>query len=240
MRIEVNIPERHYNNIMAIDSVSLGRAPYKGIIIYAINAIKLGKVLQQEPTTKNNLGVDCISRVEAIKCLECDFDITGKENMKTVVNYINSAHDKIVNLPSITPQLSSGLAKNSKKLDGELDCISRADAIKAMQNKAKKLKNEDTINGLCGAVAILYEMSSVTPQEPTDKNFTKADIDAIVKAINEGWELRVNEILSKIRAEIEKLRPNLRPEQMTDYDYAMVEVVDDIVAIIDKYRADKE
>ncbi|MBQ5593274.1 MAG: hypothetical protein IIU76_01680, partial [Bacteroidales bacterium] len=36
-------------------------------------------------------------------------------------------------------------------------------------------------------------------QEPTDKNFTKADIDAIVKAINEGWELRVNEILSKIR-----------------------------------------
>ena len=76
--------------------------------------------------------------------------------------------------------------------------------------------------------------------EPTDKKFTKADIDAIVKAINEGWELRVNEILGKIRAEIEKLRPNLRPEQMTDYDYAMVEVVDDIVAIIDKYRADKE
>lgn len=77
-------------------------------------------------------------------------------------------------------------------------------------------------------------------QEPTDKNFTKADIDAIVKAINEGWELRVNEILSKIRAEIEQLQPNLRPEQMTDYDYAMVEVVDDIVAILDKYKADKE
>ena len=54
-----------------------------------------------EPTTKNDLGVDCISRAEAIKCLECDFDITGKENMKTVVNYINSAHDKIVNLPRV-------------------------------------------------------------------------------------------------------------------------------------------
>jgi len=54
-------------------------------------------------TTKNDLVVDCISRAEAIKCLECDFDITGKENMKTVVNYINSAHDKIVNLPSVTP-----------------------------------------------------------------------------------------------------------------------------------------
>lgn len=45
-------------------------------------------------------------------------------------------------------------------------------------------------------------------------------------------------VIDKIYAEIEKLRPNLRPEYMTDYDYAMVEVVDDIVAIIDKYRAE--
>ena len=47
-------------------------------------------------------------------------------------------------------------------------------------------------------------------------------------------------ILDKIRAEIEKLRPNLRPEQMTDYDYAMVNVVNDIVAIIDKYKAESD
>ena len=59
------------------------------------------EALEQESTTKNDLGADCISRAEAIKCLECDFDITGKENMKTVVNYINSAHDKIVNLPRV-------------------------------------------------------------------------------------------------------------------------------------------
>ena len=52
------------------------------------------------------------------------------------------------------------------KNDLGVDCISRADAIKAMQNKAKKLKNEDTINGLCGAVAILFDLPSVTPQEP--------------------------------------------------------------------------
>ena len=69
--------------------------PFDKAILYAI------KALEQEPTTKNDLGVDCISRAEAIKCLECDFDITGKENMKTVVNYINSAHDKIVNLPRV-------------------------------------------------------------------------------------------------------------------------------------------
>lgn len=49
MRFEIDIPEHHYNNIMALDSVSLGRVPYKGIIMYAINAIKHGKVLEQEP-----------------------------------------------------------------------------------------------------------------------------------------------------------------------------------------------
>ncbi|MBP3889360.1 MAG: hypothetical protein J6F30_17180 [Cellulosilyticum sp.] len=53
-------------------------------------------------------------------------------------------------------------------------------------------------------------------------------------------EVEQEPILDKIRAEIEKLRPNLRPEQMTDYDYAMVDVVNDIVAIIDKYKAESE
>ena len=65
-------------------------------------------LLEQEPTTKNDLEVDCISRAEAIKCLECDFNITGKENMKTVVNYINSAHDKIMNLPRVKQESKTG------------------------------------------------------------------------------------------------------------------------------------
>lgn len=51
MRLEIDIAEHHYNNIMALDSVSLGRVPYKGIIMYSINAIKHGKVLDQEPKT---------------------------------------------------------------------------------------------------------------------------------------------------------------------------------------------
>lgn len=49
MRLEIDIPEHHYNNIMALDSVNLGRVPYKGIIMYTINAIKHGRVLEQEP-----------------------------------------------------------------------------------------------------------------------------------------------------------------------------------------------
>ncbi len=49
MKLEIDIPKHQYKNIMALDSISLGRAPYKGIIRYAINAIKRGKALEQEP-----------------------------------------------------------------------------------------------------------------------------------------------------------------------------------------------
>ena len=49
------------------------------------------------------------------------------------------------------------------------DCISRKEAIKAMEDKAKGLKNLDTINGLCGAVAILYDLPSVQPIRPKGK-----------------------------------------------------------------------
>ena len=58
MRLEIDIPEHHYNNIIAFDSVSLGRVPYKGIIMYAINAIKRGKALAQEPTEKPHIKGD--------------------------------------------------------------------------------------------------------------------------------------------------------------------------------------
>jgi len=103
-------------NDLAVDAVS--RQAINGYIDYILShgmgkkksfdfikkfVANLPPATPQASTTKNDLAVDCISRAEAIKCLECDFDITGKENMKTVVNYINSAHDKIVNLPSVTP-----------------------------------------------------------------------------------------------------------------------------------------
>ena len=48
------------------------------------------------------------------------------------------------------------------------------------------------------------------------------------------------QVLDEIRAEIEQLRPNLRPEQMTDYDYAMVDAINGIVAIFDKYKTESE
>jgi hypothetical protein len=92
-------------------------------------------VFEQEPTTKNDLGV--------------------KHHKQNIQAY---AHDFGVSEEQAETEL------RDTKNDLGVDLISRADAIQAMQDKAKKLTNEDTINGLCGAVAMLYEMPSVTPQ----------------------------------------------------------------------------
>ena len=173
MRLEIDIAEHHYNNIMALDSVSLGRVPYKGIIMYSINAIKHGKVLAQEPT-KNNLGVDLISRSDALDCVNWGYSFSD-------------IYKKINELPSVTPLLSSELEKNSQKLEknfGELDCIDRAELLKAMDTWDKfgytetgcfvrKPKGdyvpyvhyEDMVN-------CVKNMSSVTPQEPKTGHWT--------------------------------------------------------------------
>ena len=42
MKVLIDIPEHQYNNIVELGSISIGRAPYKGIIMCAINAIKQG------------------------------------------------------------------------------------------------------------------------------------------------------------------------------------------------------
>lgn len=75
-------------------------------------------------------------------------------------------------------------------------------------------------------------------QEPTDKNFTKADIDAIVKAINDGWELRVNEILDKIRAEIIE-DCGYSKDYVGAFTYSTIKLKT-VLQIIDKYKAESE
>ena len=176
-----------YKEAVTEDGVCYLTSDDKNTLAYAIKCCKQFEdmkksfdswVLREEPsssenpnksetstgsTIKNDLAVDCVSRKEVIDAInanciwENEYNLTSSRIKKAVEN-----------LPSVTP-LSSGLEKNSKKLEknfGESDCISRADAIKAMQDKAKELKNEDTINGLCGAVAILYEMHPITPIRP--------------------------------------------------------------------------
>ena len=51
------------------------------------------------------------------------------------------------------------------------DLINRQDAIKAIDEKAKRIKNEDTLNGLAGAVGILFDLPSVTQKSETVTEF---------------------------------------------------------------------
>jgi hypothetical protein len=90
---------------------------------------------------------------------------------------------------------------------------------------------EDALFKLDRSIITLGEFGEMTKpldreveQEPTDKNFTKADIDAIVTAINAHWEL----ILDEIRAEIEEL------------DYITFDGITKrrCLEIIDKYKAE--
>ena len=61
----------------------------------------------EEPTTKNNLGVDCISRTQAIERLKLNFPISqGADNSRDRHRYMQAQADlqAIRELPSVTPQ----------------------------------------------------------------------------------------------------------------------------------------
>ena len=50
MRILIDIPDTQYNNIMEVKSMSLGRIPYKGIIMNAIRGIQNGTPIPDNAT----------------------------------------------------------------------------------------------------------------------------------------------------------------------------------------------
>lgn len=90
-KLIVEISEHQYNNIKAFSSINLARVPYKGIIMYAINAIKRGRVLEQEPILDkvraeivNHCGVNtdyCDS------CRFCTDSIEVREILKIIDKY---------------------------------------------------------------------------------------------------------------------------------------------------------
>ena len=124
MRLEIDIAEHHYNNIMALDSVCLGRVPYKGIIMYSINAIKHGKVLEQEPTTRNCFGCKYAKDNHNAGTEECHLCMWENQYTSTTKNelvvdcidrnsikyypgqggYMYASKGEIDKLPSVTPQ----------------------------------------------------------------------------------------------------------------------------------------
>jgi hypothetical protein len=50
MRLIIDIPDTQYNNIMETESMSLGRIPYKGIIMNAIKGIQDGTPIPDNAT----------------------------------------------------------------------------------------------------------------------------------------------------------------------------------------------
>ena len=50
-RLIVELTDHQYNNILTCRSMNIGRVPYKGIIMSAINAIKRGVQVPEEPET---------------------------------------------------------------------------------------------------------------------------------------------------------------------------------------------
>ena len=109
---------------------------------------------------------DCISRKRAIERLKLNLPISqGADNSRDRHRYMQALADiqAIRELPSVTPQLSSELEKNSQKLEkdfGELDCISREQAIEGVwEIELAGLDNKKVVD-------MLKALPSVTPQEP--------------------------------------------------------------------------
>ena len=136
------------------------------------------KALEQEPTTKNNLGVDCISRADAIKGLgeqpyvwtDSDFEIQQLADWKT-------HKEMLENLPSVTPQEPMSIPIAEVKFD---------------EDKLKELANR----------AVL----TVTPQEPIlDK--IRAEIKALPVTFTCAHEMQkwALEIIDKYKAESEEV-----------------------------------
>lgn len=57
----------------------------------------------EEPTTKNDLGVDLISRADAIGCLAGQIELSPS-NVASVHEYLKCVDKRLHDLPSVTPQ----------------------------------------------------------------------------------------------------------------------------------------
>ena len=149
---------------------------YSGFSKEQINTIE--QAFKQEPTTKNDLGVDkfdkAINQSDLEEWIMETFSDWCEGDVRLIMNHMDE-------MPSVTPQLSSGLEKNSKKLEkdfGELDCISRAQTQTEIEMNASRytiakerggmgqVEWSDQLIKVSDAVDIIRHLPSVTPQEP--------------------------------------------------------------------------
>ena len=101
------------------------------------NALDLAiKALEQEPTTKNNLAVDCISRADALDCVNWGYSFSD-------------IYKKINELPSVTPQeprkghwiwcVGSHKCSNCE----EYTCFSHEKLLRYCPNCGAKMESEE-------------------------------------------------------------------------------------------------
>lgn len=69
-----------------------------------------------------------------------------------------------------TPHLAEALVNGTVLPKGHGNLIDKESLVKAIEQKAKRLENLDTINGLCGAVALAYEAETVIEADKEEKN----------------------------------------------------------------------
>ncbi len=167
-----------------------------------------------------------LSRQEAIKVLEmflykqCSLGRTEfAYDADTVWEAVKMAAESLKTDEAY--QLEYG---STTKNNLEVDCISRQAVLELIA---------DYDLGMGQVVKGIHALPPVTPQEPTDKIFTKADLDSMAKAINFGWKLRINEIFAKIRAEIEQ-------DAFNDVNGSKFIFVNRVNQILDKYKAESK
>lgn len=112
MKALIEIPEHQYNRIVELSSISIGRAPYKGIIMSAINAIKQGTPV---PDTVSLLSVTEF----ADKCREC-----GAKNFIRIPDNATNGDVIKVMFPQYTPRqcgFSIWIADDTKGIEHATD-----------------------------------------------------------------------------------------------------------------------
>ena len=109
------------------------------------------KALEQEPTTKNDLGVDCISRKAVFEVID-DCNSDGLKGIFCSYNDGERFKEYIKNLPSVTPQPCN-------------DAVSRKDVVKILGRIEQRVFDGEGFD-YEEARAEIDDLPSVTPQEP--------------------------------------------------------------------------
>lgn len=90
--------------------------------------------------------------------------------MKIVIDIPIVVYDEIINFNDANNTALYEAIRNGTPLPKGYGKLIDADKlIKAIEKKSKRLKNLDTINGLCGAVALIYDAEAIIEANKTKK-----------------------------------------------------------------------